>query len=77
MSHMAALGAGAGIAARAGSLPGACQASCVVPAYTLTVVRGGRCWQVWHRFSDWIELDRQISKRLRRPLVTPHPLGHS
>jgi len=35
-----------------------------VPAYTLTVVRGGRCWQVSHRFSDWVELDRQLAKTL-------------
>ena len=35
-----------------------------VPAYTITVVRGGHCWQVSHRFSDWIELDRQLTGRL-------------
>ena len=35
-----------------------------VPAYTLTVVRGGHCWQVHHRFSDWVELDRQLAARL-------------
>lgn len=35
-----------------------------VPAYTITVVRGGQCWQVSHRFSDWVELDRQLATRL-------------
>lgn len=35
-----------------------------VPAYTLTVVRGGHCWQVSHRFSDWLELDRQLAAKL-------------
>jgi hypothetical protein len=42
-----------------------------VPAYTITVVRGGHCWQVSHRFSDWIELDRQIAKRLHPSVVRP------
>jgi hypothetical protein len=35
-----------------------------VPAYIITVVRGGQCWQVSHRFSDWIELDKQLATRL-------------
>ena len=42
-----------------------------VPAYTLTVVRGGRCWQVWHRFSDWVELDRQVTKCLPADVRMP------
>ena len=42
-----------------------------VPAYTLTVVRGCRCWQVSHRFSDWIELDRQLAKILPEEIVRP------
>lgn len=35
-----------------------------VPAYTLTVVRAGHCWQVSHRFSDWLELHKQLVARL-------------
>ena len=42
-----------------------------VPAYTLTVVRGGRCWQVSHRYSDWLELDRQIAKCLPAEFIRP------
>lgn len=42
-----------------------------VPAYTITVVRGGRCWQVSHRFSDWLELDRQLAAKL--PPRCPRP----
>jgi len=42
-----------------------------VPAYTLTVVRGGRCWQVSHRFSDWLELDRQLAKTLPEDCERP------
>ena len=42
-----------------------------VPAYTITVVRGGHCWQVSHRFSDWVELDRQIGARLPLGLIRP------
>ena len=42
-----------------------------IPAYTLTVVRGGRCWQVSHRYSDWVELNRQVVEAL--PKGIPHP----
>ena len=42
-----------------------------VPAYTLTVVRGGHCWQVSHRFSDWRELDVIIASKL--PPGCPRP----
>lgn len=35
-----------------------------VPAYTLTVVRAGACWQVSHRFSDWLELHKQLTMRM-------------
>ena len=42
-----------------------------MPAYTLTVVRGGRCWQVSHRFSDWLELDRQLAKALPEDCERP------
>ena len=43
-----------------------------VPAYTLTVVRGGQCWQVSHRFSDWLELDRQLSSQLPATVARPY-----
>lgn len=32
-----------------------------VPAYVITSIRGGCCWQVYHRYSDWLELTRRLS----------------
>lgn len=43
-----------------------------VPAYTLTVVRGGHCWQVHHRFSDWLELDKQLAAVLPAHATRPN-----
>ena len=44
-----------------------------VPAYTLTVVRGGHCWQVHHRFSDWLELDKQLCAALPYHVANARP----
>ena len=44
-----------------------------VPAYTITVVRGGHCWQVQHRFSDWLELDRQLAAKLPYKAASMRP----
>ena len=42
-----------------------------VPAYTLTVVRAGHCWQVSHRFSDWLELHKHLVARMPEGTVLP------
>ena len=44
-----------------------------VPAYTITVVRGGDCWQVSHRFSDWLELDKQLVECMPAALAALRP----
>ena len=33
-----------------------------VPAYVITVVRRGCCWEVQHRFSDWLALHRRLGE---------------
>ena len=44
-----------------------------VAVYEITVVRAGCCWQVCHRFSDWLHLNRALQQHFLDPRLLPAP----
>jgi hypothetical protein len=44
-----------------------------IPVYAITVMRAGRCWQVLHRYSDWLALHSRMEAHLQPPTLPALP----